>query len=255
MARALDQLVTAPLWVAALIFLAQNFVMFAVSTAIGTWLYRARVDAAIQQPRAAVTRTEIALGFVSVFANTLVPLAGLMLYRAGRIGVSVDRAWFTVVAELVVFMLAMDAMMYALHRLAHVRVFAFIHELHHRFDNPTPISLFALNPIEATGFGALWIVLLAVHPFSIWVLVAYTILNLVFGLLGHAGVEPLPRAWARAPILRFVTTSTFHNQHHAARAYNFGFYTTIWDTLFGTLHPDYVREFERNADKFGRANK
>ena len=63
----------------------------------------------------------------------------------------------------------------------------------------------------------------------------YLGLNLAFGTLGHVGVEPYPAAWFRWPVLRDLGSSTFHAGHHQDLAVNFGFYTTLWDRLFGTL--------------------
>jgi sterol desaturase/sphingolipid hydroxylase (fatty acid hydroxylase superfamily) len=73
----------------------------------------------------------------------------------------------------------------------------------------------------------------------------YLTLNLAFGLVGHLGVEPFPRAWARWWLARHVGSSTFHAEHHVRQRYNFGFYTLIWDRLFGTLDPRYVADFEQ----------
>jgi Delta7-sterol 5-desaturase len=70
-------------------------------------------------------------------------------------------------------------------------------------------------------------------------------LNVLFGLVGHLGVEPFPKAWVRLPLIRLISTSTFHAEHHGDRHHNFGFYTLIWDRLFGTISPDYLRDFER----------
>ena len=70
-----------------------------------------------------------------------------------------------------------------------------------------------------------------------------------FGTLGHSGVEPFPRSWPRIPLLRLLGTSTFHAEHHEEPAHNFGFYTLIWDQLFGTLDPAYRRRY-RDATTF-----
>ena len=41
------------------------------------------------------------------------------------------------------------------------------------------------------------------------------------------------------PLLRDIGGSTFHARHHQDLRCNFGFYTLIWDRLFGTLRKDY----------------
>ena len=45
------------------------------------------------------------------------------------------------------------------------------------------------------------------------------------------------------PFVHYISTSTFHAEHHQDADHNFGFYTLIWDRLFVTLSPDYVRDF------------
>lgn len=71
---------------------------------------------------------------------------------------------------------------------------------------------------------------------STWTgIVAYLALNLLFGTLGHLGVEPFPAAWARWPLLRNIGSSTFHATHHGDRNVNFGFYTDLWNRLFRTM--------------------
>jgi hypothetical protein len=105
------------------------------------------------------------------------------------------------------------------------------------------LILFALNPVETLSFGGLWLAVIAVYPASWLGMSVYLVLNVAFGTVGHVGVEPLPRAWVRWPILRHIGTSTFHAQHHARRGTNFGFYTLVWDRLFRTLDPEYEATF------------
>ena len=72
----------------------------------------------------------------------------------------------------------------------------------------------------------------------------YLSLNVIFGLLGHLGVEPLPRGLARVPGLRALTTSAFHAGHHVHTHGNYGFYTRVWDRLAGTMLPDDAARFD-----------
>ena len=82
---------------------------------------------------------------------------------------------------------------------------------------------------------------------SLFGLFGYLTLNVIFGTLGHSGVEPLPAAWKSIPFLNLIGTSTFHAEHHEHPRYNFGFYTLIWDKLFGTLDPAYEARFSKSA--------
>jgi lathosterol oxidase len=111
-----------------------------------------------------------------------------------------------------------------------------------------PISLFVLHLLEVAGFGGLMIAFLLLYPMTVGGLVAYLSLNVLFGTLGHSGVEPFARNLRSVPVLRLIGTSTFHAEHHEHPKYNFGFYTLFWDKLFGTLDPEYTARFIGKAD-------
>lgn len=114
-----------------------------------------------------------------------------------------------------------------------------MHRLHHEYDRPRPLTLFILNPVENLSFGALWLIVIVVYPASWLGMSIYLTLNVLFGTVGHLGVEPLPSWWGRVPALRNLAGSTFHARHHQDLGCNFGFYTLLWDRLFGTLRKDY----------------
>jgi sterol desaturase/sphingolipid hydroxylase (fatty acid hydroxylase superfamily) len=171
-----------------------------------------------------------------VVLNGGVAVAGWLLWQAGLLHVRRNASAWAVALDVAVLFVAMDVLMYAFHRLAHLRwLYPLIHRTHHRYDRPRPLDLFVLNPAEVLGFGALWLALLYVYPATWGGILIYLGLNLAFGTLGHVGVEPYPAAWLRWPVLRHLGSSTFHAGHHQDLAVNFGFYTTLWDRLFGTL--------------------
>jgi Delta7-sterol 5-desaturase len=224
--------------------LALNVGIFIGVVALGGALVRLCGHRKVASPPP-LDRFEIGMSVVTVALNTVVTVAGLALIRAGIIRVRDDWGWWSVVDALVL-LLAMDVLMYALHRVAHVKwLYPLIHKLHHKYDRPRPIDLFVLSPQENVAFGALWLALLWVYPSSWLGMSLYLTLNTVFGGVGHLGVEPLPDAWVRTPVLRWIATSTFHAQHHGSAGHNLGFYTLIWDKLFGTLSPEYERSFGR----------
>lgn len=229
---------------AAALFLAGNTLIFVASVASGICLASAFARRRITAPPPQeALRLEGLAAASAVVLNSGVTLAGWALWRAGIIRFRTDTglyAWL----DVLVLLLVMDVAMYVLHRVAHARVlFPLLHALHHRFDRPRPLTLFALNPVETLSFGGLWLAVIAVYPASWLGMSVYLVLNVAFGTVGHVGVEPLPRAWVRWPILRHIGTSTFHAQHHARRGTNFGFYTLVWDRLFRTLDPEYEATF------------
>lgn len=224
---------------------AGNIVAFALTLAAGEGLVRAYQQHAITEPPPPLTWAEAGFAASCVVLNTAITILGIYLWRVGIIEVRYTLGPL-VVADVAFLFAAMDFAMYCFHRVAHHPwLYPIIHDTHHRYENPRPLTLFVLNPFETVGFGLLWLVVMVSYPASWLGIAIYLTGNLTFGLMGHLGVEPFPRAWLQTPILRYISTSTFHAEHHQDRFHNFGFYTLIWDRLFGTLSPDYRDDFQR----------
>jgi sterol desaturase/sphingolipid hydroxylase (fatty acid hydroxylase superfamily) len=220
---------------AALFFLALNVALFAGSLLLGHLIIARFGFRRVTDPPSPLERQEVVLAALCVVLNAGVTLAGWFLWRDGVITARRGVGWRIGLDALVLFIL-MDAAMYLLHRLAHLRwVYPWLHRAHHRYDRPRPLNLFVLSPLEVLAFGALWLVVLRVYPASFVGIGLYLALNLLFGTLGHVGVEPFPNSWLDGAAGRHLGSSTFHAGHHQHEHVNFGFYTTLWDRLFGTL--------------------
>ncbi|HEY1188407.1 MAG TPA: sterol desaturase family protein [Gemmata sp.] len=243
MDRLIHWLRDAPLGQAVAVLLVENVLVFLLALLLGHGLIRRFAHRRVALPAPPLARLEVAVAASNVLLNTVVTLIGLFLWRAGVVTFRTDTGLWAVL-DVFVLLLVMDFAMYWLHRTAHHRLlYPILHRLHHVFDRPRPLTLFVLNPVENIAFGALWLVVIVLYPAS-WVgMSVYLALNVLFGTIGHLGVEPLPPGWARVPGLRNVAGSTFHARHHQNLACNFGFYTLIWDRLFGTLGADYWDSF------------
>ncbi len=238
MTQMLEWVGSLPVALAALVFLLENMALLGITVIVGNALVWAFQRNRIAEAPPPVTRTELLLVVSSVVLNTLVTLVGWWLWRAGLIRIRQDLGWGAL-RDVLVLVIVMDFAMYVLHRVAHhPLIYPWVHLAHHVFENPRPMSLFALNPLEVLGFGGLWLLVLMVYPASLLGIVIYLSWNLAFGLIGHLGVEPAPW-WTRVPGLRYVMTSSFHAGHHHDKDHNFGFYTLVWDRIFGTLDPAY----------------
>jgi len=245
-------LYTIPLEQAALWSLLGNIVMFAFALLLGELLVRAFHDRANSPPPEPLTRQEVLLALICVLLNTLVAIIGLVLWRADIIVLRPNGDVLATLLDVAVLILLMDFGMYVFHRAAHhPLLYPIIHRTHHLYENPRPLTLFVLNPFEVLGFGALLIVVILVAQSSQLAILIYLAFNLIFGLVGHLGVEPAPGAWLRLPLVRTISTSTFHAEHHHDKGHNFGFYTVLWDRLFGTLSPQYQQDFTRATDHSG----
>jgi sterol desaturase/sphingolipid hydroxylase (fatty acid hydroxylase superfamily) len=229
--------------VAAALSLLENLVVFGLALLAGEWVRRKYAKRPVCPPPGPLERTEVLYVTGTVVLNSAVTLAGWWLWRNGIIRIQSGTV-VQAVLDTFLLLLVMDLGMYVLHRVAHVKLlYGPLHAPHHRYENPRPLTLFVLTPLEAAGFGSLWLAVLCVYPATWLGMSTYLALNVVFGVVGHLGVEPLPDAWARLPVLRDIGTSTFHARHHSMRDYNFGFYTLLWDRLFGTLGPAYSEDF------------
>ncbi|MEZ6125378.1 MAG: sterol desaturase family protein [Planctomycetaceae bacterium] len=245
----LDHLQTSSTFEVGLFFLLLNVCIFIVSVG-GCWLvarcFRHRQVLSSFQP---FQLLELIAALIAVFLNAVISVVGWWLWREGSIQLT-DRSGTGIVFDSLVMVAFMDIVMYFGHRLVHVPLlYPAVHRFHHRHEKTNPLSLFVLHPLEVLGFGTAMISFLLLYPISPQGLVIYLTLNLIFGTLGHCGVEPFPVWLSRIPILNLLGTSTFHAEHHEDQRYNFGFYTLFWDWLFQTLDPDYRIRY-RNPSRY-----
>jgi Delta7-sterol 5-desaturase len=205
--------------------------------------WRARRSVRTRQPDAGQRRREFlrSMSTVLIFsANGALIVAGI---QAGMLRVYTDfsaRGWVYAAASGIVLLLAHDAWFYWTHRLLHRHlVFRWAHAAHHRSQAPTPWAAYSFAPAEAVVqavFLPLILLVLPLHPAVIFVFLVHMIVR---NVLGHAGVELLPRAWLAGWWGRWLTTTLHHDLHHAHGRHNYGFYFTWWDRLCGTEHPEY----------------
>lgn len=206
-----------------LIFLVENVLITVGVLCIGRFVYKG-----------GYTLREWGICMVTNVLNTVVTYAGFWLWKHGVIRIEMEVSW-RILSDFVVLFFAMDLLMFVFHIGIHKTfLYKAVHQLHHEAIDPKPIDLFVLHPVETMGFGSLWLLLLVVLPFNMYAVIIYLVVNVVFGVAGHLGMEPLPEKVRQWPVIRYLGTSTFHHNHHQDVSYNFGFYTSIWDRLFKT---------------------
>ncbi|WP_160714383.1 sterol desaturase family protein [Chitinophaga solisilvae] len=218
-------------WLVWLLFAAENFLIMIGVLAVGNVLQR--------QPRRqmfAYSRRQWSIALMTCAINTVITWIGYEAWLMGVILISTDVSWRIFTDALALF-LAMDLLMYLFHYLIHQHAFLYktLHRLHHEATDPVPIDLFILHPLETLSFGALWLILLLPFRLNIYGIIIYLVINVFFGMMGHLGMEPIPENIRRWLGMQYLGTSAFHHGHHRHEAYNYGFYTTIWDRLFRTL--------------------
>jgi Delta7-sterol 5-desaturase len=221
MEKVLDYLLHLPALTLWLIFLAENLSITILVLSVSKFFYKGNYSYS--------AREWLISGITNVL-NTVVTYAGYQMWAKGMISISTEISWM-IITDLLVLFFAMDLLMFCFHYVIHKTfLYKAVHQLHHGSVDPTPLDLFILHPVEALGFGSLWLLLLMVATFNIYAIIIYLILNVIFGLMGHLGTDPLPQ-WR---VFKYLGTSTFHHDHHQHIHYNFGFYTSIWDRIAGT---------------------
>jgi Delta7-sterol 5-desaturase len=150
-------------------------------------------------------------------------------------------------ASVIAIIVAHDAYFYWTHRLMHLpRLYPYFHRTHHRSVTPTPFAAYAFDIPEAllmSAFTPLWLLFVPMHGLGLFLFMAFMIVR---NVMGHAGVELMPRALADSSWFGWINTTTHHDLHHASFHHNYGLYFTWWDRLMGTEHPAY-REKLRGA--------
>ena len=152
---------------------------------------------------------------------------------------------------LAAIIVAHDAYFYWSHRaMHHPRLFKRFHRFHHRTITPTAWAAYSFALPEAVVMAMFMPLWLALVPTPGIVTFSFLIVMILRNTMGHAGLELHARGWASHPVLKWISTTTHHDLHHAGSFnHNYGFYFTFWDKLMGTEHPDYVAVYDRVTAK------
>lgn len=219
-------------WPQWLIFsLIVNIFLYLFSIGLYIFIEKTCRKSQLQEKNHPVTRSDFYLSLLTIGCNSFVMLLGAFLWKKGWIVPGQTESVIGIIAEVAVLLLLMDFLMYLFHFAAHLPlVYKVLHGKHHEHISTNFLSLFVLHPLETIGFGLMMLVILTGYDFSVISISIYLLLNLIWGTIGHLNREFFPASFDRF----FVGTTRFHNQHHLDETKNFGFYTSIWDRLFGT---------------------
>ena len=141
------------------------------------------------------------------------------------------------IAQILLSVIALDLVLYVQHRLLHsVPMFWRFHAVHHadsEFDVTTGVRF---HPLEAVfSFAVKAIAVIACGAPLVAVLLFEVLLNAA-SLFGHSNIRLAANVDHALRLI--VVTPDMHRIHHsvqsAEREHNFGFFTSIWDRLFGT---------------------
>jgi len=137
-----------------------------------------------------------------------------------------------------------DTYFYWMHRLIHhPRLFRWVHLVHHRSVNPSPLAAYAFHPVEAFLESMIFVIFLFTVPITAWHLLIFFVISLSYNVYGHLGYELYPEGFSRHWLGRWLNTSVSHNLHHHYFNGNYGLYFLFWDRAMGTLREDYDEAF------------
>ncbi|MGP1993501.1 sterol desaturase family protein [Zobellia laminariae] len=175
----------------------------------------------------ALTRRDVYNSLSVVLINILVAIPGYYLYKNGSIHFTTDTHF---IQDFVILFFAFDLGMYLLHLVSHfVWPFKKFHNTHHSHEYFNAISLYVMEPVESLLFGLLLTVFAFFVQLNIYSFLAFIFLNWALGVMGHLNTQS-----TKQPFL--FGNHVFHKTHHQQANSNFGFYTVIWDRIFGTFY-------------------
>lgn len=217
---------------------------------------RSRRQVRVTQPFAGQALQEFrhSMQTVAIFASN-----GVLIYLGVRVGlltIYTDMAqygWLYGGLSLVLVIVAHDAWFYWTHRFLHTRqMFRWAHRVHHRSVAPTPWAAYSFAPGEAVVQAIFLPLILLILPLHAMMISVFLVHMIVRNVLGHAGVDVVPRAWLAGWWGRWLTTTLHHDMHHAHGRHNYGLYFTWWDKIGRTEHPEYRRRLATFVDGLGR---
>ena len=152
-------------------------------------------------------------------------------------------AWFFI--SLAMMLVLHDAYFYWTHRLMHhPKIFRHVHLVHRRSTNPSPWAAYSFHPIEAVVEAGIFVLIVFTIPAHGLALLAFLVYMIARNVVGHLGIEILPKRFIQNRWVNWHTTTTHHDLHHKHFNGNYGLYFTWWDRWCGTERPEYRQAFE-----------
>lgn len=151
-------------------------------------------------------------------------------------------------AQVAVYMLGQDFLLYWTHRTFHKRVLWPFHAVHHSsldVDWTTTYRMHPINQMLGSGLVSAVMIVAGVPPAIMIALIPFDIISAAFV---HANLN-----WTLGPLKYVIATPVFHRWHHTGvdegGDSNFSSTFAIWDYLFGTFYmPEGVMPQEFGVD-------
>ena len=174
-----------------------------------------------------LTKQDIYNSIQVLIINMLVAIPGYLLFKNNHISFTTEVHF---IRDFLLLYFIFDLAMYALHLASHhVWPFKKFHIKHHTHSYFNAISLYVMEPIESLLFGLLLTVCAFLFSLNLYSFLAFIFVNWLLGVIGHLNTTATKQP-------QFFGNHIFHKTHHQHPNSNYGFYTVIWDKLFGTFY-------------------
>lgn len=183
---------------------------------------------AVNKHEETINKEEVKVSIFNLFLNIIIVVPGFLWWKNGIISFSGKSVIFSFVS----LFLLIDFLMYILHWLSHkVAFLKKIHAKHHEHSEKfNSVSLYYISPWESILFGTLLTLVAYLFHFNLYGFILFLVFNWLYGVISHLNTK------TDIPHFLIFTTNMFHKKHHQLNLKNFGFYTLLWDKLFGTAY-------------------
>ena len=191
----------------------------------------------VENKKQYLIKKDITLSISAAIASAICAALIMTVYDSGwtLLYSSVDeRGILYLFISFIEVILLQDTCYYFLHRgFHHPRVYSWLHKGHHRSQDPTPWTSFALDFPEALIQGLFLVSIVFIIPLHFLVLALWLLTMTIWSLVNHLGFELFP-SFPHHWLGKWLISAEHHALHHRRYTKHYGLYFTIWDRLMGT---------------------
>ena len=190
---------------------------------------------------------EIRKSLTALLMTSICVSFGLFAQARGWTMAALEFSWPSALLMWLISVVIFDAWFYFGHRLMHTKALYRWHNLHHRSVAPTTWSNDSSTMLDTLVMHSYYAIAPFILPIPPIALIAHRLYDQINGMVGHSGFEYFASPTTRWPSP--LVCVTFHDQHHSSFRFNYGNFSSIWDRLMGTLHPEYDQIVAKVAEK------